>query len=188
MTAGVATEQKRWTYEDYCALSDDEQYEVIDGELFPMAPGPDMPHQDWVLNLASKLKYHVESRGLGRVSVAPRDVILDDENVVQPDIAFVMTARKSIIQRRGIFGAPDMVVEMLSPFSVRRDRQVKKSLYARYGIKEFWIIDPGNNGIEILTLCSGSYQLLSSATGQGKVRSAVLDIEFDVAEVAPKAD
>lgn len=186
MVAGLATEQKRWTYDDYCALSDDEQYEVIDGELFPMAPGPDMPHQDWVFNLATKLKLHAESRKLGHVSLAPRDVILDDHNIVQPDISFVAAARKSITQRRGIFGAPDMVAEALSPFSVRRDRQVKKELYSRFGVKEFWIIDPGNNGIEILALESGTYRLLSSAVGHGKVRSEVLDIEFDVAEVAPK--
>jgi len=185
MAAGIATQPKRWTYEDYCTLPDDQRYEVIEGELLTMAPGPDMRHQDWVLNLASKLKDHAKARNLGHISVAPRDVIMDDDNVVQPDIAFVSSARKSISQRRGIFGAPDMVAEMVSPFSVRRDRQIKKELYARYGVKEFWIIDPGNDTIEILTLTDGRFELLSSATGRGKVRSQVIEIEFDVAEVAP---
>jgi Uma2 family endonuclease len=188
MATEVATQPKSWTYEDYYALSDEEQYEVIDGELLPMAPGPDMPHQDWVLNLATLLKLHVERRNLGRISLAPRDVILDEENIVQPDVAFVSVARKSIVERRGIFGAPDIVIEILSPFSVRRDRQIKKELYARFGVKEFWIVDPGNNGVEILALESGQYKLISSAIGKGKVHSAILDLEFEVAEVAPKAD
>src|SRR5215207_3782243 len=152
MTAGVATEQKRWSYEDYSALPDDQRYEVIEGELLPMAPSPGSSHQRFSRALMRRLDSHVLSSKIGELLTAPLDVILDDENIVQPDLVFVSAKRVAIIEERGVVGVPELVVEILSPYSVRRDRQRKMKLYAQFGVKEFWIVDPGNHGIEVFTL------------------------------------
>jgi len=188
MAAGLATQPKLWTYEDYLGLRDDTRYEVIGGELLAMAPAPDTFHQEWLANLFLLLRSHAQRNKLGKVLLSPLDVILDEHNIVQPDILFVASSRSGIVQRRGVFGAPDLVVEIVSAFSVQRDRQEKAELYAQYGVKEFWIVDPGSQGIEIFGLKSVSYKLLSSAVGEGKVRSPALNLEFNVADVAPKDD
>jgi Uma2 family endonuclease len=112
------------------------------------------------------------------------DVVLDAGNTVQPDLVFVSRANLHIIQHRGIFGAPDLVVELISPSSVRRDRYEKKDLYARFGVKEYWIGDPANRSLEILTLKQGRYELHCAAEEKGKLTSLVLaGLEFDLAEV-----
>ncbi len=183
MAAGVATEPKRWTYEDYYALPDDQRYEVIDGDLLPMAPSPGSSHAKFSRALVRRLDSYVLSKGLGELLSAPLDVILDNENIVQPDLVFVSASRVDIIEERGVVGSPDLVMEILSPFSVRRDRQRKMRLYAQFGVKEFWIIDPGNHGIEVFTLKSGAYQLLCKGLERGKIHSNVFALEFDVAEV-----
>jgi Uma2 family endonuclease len=183
MAAGIATQPKRWTYEDYYTLPDDQRYEVIDGELLPMAPSPESDHQKFSRAVFRRLDSYVASSKLGELLYAPLDVILNEENIVQPDLVFVCADRTAIIERRGIVGAPDLVMEILSPFSVRRDRQRKMRLYAQFGVKEFWIIDPGNQGIEVFTLKSGAYELLSKGSERGKIHSKVLNFEFDIAEV-----
>jgi Uma2 family endonuclease len=188
MAAELATQPKSWTYDDYSELRDDTRYEVIRGELLTMAPAPDTFHQEWLANLFLLLNSHVKTNKLGKVLLAPVDVILDEQNIVQPDLVFVSAGHLNLIQRRGIFGVPDLVVEIVSPFSVHRDRHEKPQIYAEFGIKELWIVDPGNHGIELFALKSGVYQLLSTAVERGKVRSAVLDLQFDIADVAPKAD
>jgi Uma2 family endonuclease len=188
MAVGLATQPRLWTYDDYLGLRDDSRYEVIGGELLAMAPAPDTFHQEWLANLFLLLHSHAQRNQLGKVFLSPLDVILDEHNIVQPDILFVASNRIGIIQRRGVFGAPDLVVEIVSAFSVQRDRQEKNELYAQHGVREFWIVDPGSQGIEIFELRTSRYKLLSSASGKGKVRSTVLNLEFDVADVAPKDD
>jgi Uma2 family endonuclease len=183
MAAVVEKQNKRWTYEEYYRLDDERRYEIIDGALRE-APAPDTWHQSWVGELLIILQKHVKRRRLGKVFVAPVDVVLDPENTVQPDLVFVSTAHLGLIQKRAIFGVPDLLVELVSPCSVRRDRYDKKALYARFGVREFWIGDPANRSLEILTLRSGQHELLCSAEEKGKVTSLVLTgLEFDLAEV-----
>ena len=120
----------------------------------------------------------------GEVFYAPFDVVLDSENTVQPDLIFVATANLGIIQQRAIFGTPDLLVELISPSSVRRDRYDKKELYARFGVKEYWIGDPANKSLEILTLKEGRYELHCAAEVQGKLTSLVFaGLEFDLTEI-----
>ena len=103
---------------------------------------------------------------------------------MQPDIVFIATANAGIIQRRAIFGTPDLLVELVSPSSVRRDRYDKKELYARFGVKEYWIGDPANKALEILTLKEGRYELHCCAEERGKLVSLVLaGLEFDLSEI-----
>jgi len=176
---------KRWTYEEYYRLDDDKRYEIIDGSLL-MAPAPDTFHQDWLNELNLRLTPFVRKNKLGRVFIAPVDVILNAENVVQPDLVFVAQRNVSIIQRRGIFGSPDLLVEIISPSTVRRDRYQKKDLYARFGVQEYWLADPGNNSVEVLTLDNGSYRLHVLVEGKGLLKSIVLPaFSLELSELAP---
>jgi Uma2 family endonuclease len=111
-------------------------------------------------------------------------VVLDEQNTVQPDLVYVSTERSEIIQRRAIFGVPDLLVELVSPSSVRRDRYDKKELYARFGVREYWIGDPANRSLEVLTLKAGQYELHCAAEEKGRITSLVVPgLEFDLSEV-----
>jgi Uma2 family endonuclease len=110
--------------------------------------------------------------------------VLDAENTVQPDLVFVSSAKLGVIQQRAIFGTPDLLVELVSLSSVRRDRYDKKELYARFGVEEYWIGDPANKTLEILTLKEGLYELQCCAEEKGKLSSPVLaGLEFDLSEI-----
>ena len=183
MAAVAEKQSKRWTYEEYYRLDDEQRYEVIDGDLL-MAPAPDTWHQDWCRELCHIIDRHVQRHQLGKVFFAPVDLVLDAHNTVQPDLIFISTAKAGIIERRGIFGVPDLLVELISPSSVRRDRYMKKDLYARFGVQEYWIGDPANKALEILTLTEGKYDLHCSAEEKGKLASVILPgLEFDIAEL-----
>jgi Uma2 family endonuclease len=109
---------------------------------------------------------------------------LDHENTVQPDLVFVAAKNPGIIQRRAIFGTPDLLVELVSPSSIRPDRSQKMKLYAQFGVKEYWIGDAANRSLEILTLIKGRYELRCPAEEKGKLNSLVLTgLKFDLAEV-----
>jgi Uma2 family endonuclease len=183
MASVLEKQGRRWTYEEYYRLDDDQHYEIIDGNLL-MAPAPDTWHQDWSRELTVILATYVKRAKLGNVFAAPLDVVLDAENIVQPDLVFVSSANLGIIQHRAIFGTPDLLVELVSPSSVRRDRYDKKELYARFGVKEYWIGDPANKALEILTLKEDRYELHCCVEEKGKLTSLVLaGLEFDLSEI-----
>jgi Uma2 family endonuclease len=183
MAAVLEKQAKRWTYEEYYRLDDDQRHEIIDGNLL-VAPALDTWHQSWIGDLYALLRTHVVRNKLGKVFMSPVDVVLDPENTVQPDIVFVASAQLSIIQRPAIFGVPDLLVELVSPSSVRRDRYDKRDLYARFGVREYWIGDPANKALEILTLKEGRYELHGCAEQKGKLTSLVLSsLEFDLTEI-----
>ena len=144
------------TYEDYASLPDDERCELIDGELMPM-PSPKEIHQRLLLLLGASWLWFVLERGLGAVYTAPFDVILSATNVVQPDLIFVSSARAHIITEDNIRGAPDIVVEILSPSTAGYDRTTKRNLYARHGVREYWLIDPYAKTATVLTLGANGY-------------------------------
>jgi Uma2 family endonuclease len=183
VAATLEKEAKRWTYEEYYKLEDDQRYEIIEGQLL-MAPAPDTWHQDWLGDLYSLLRSFVKMNKLGRLFFAPVDVVLDQENTVQPDLVFVSAKNAGIIQTRAIFGTPDLLVEIVSPSSGRRDRSQKMDLYARFGVKEYWIGDAAKRSLEILTLKEGRYELHGAAEERGRLSSLVLTgLQFDVAEI-----
>ncbi|MCL4181652.1 MAG: Uma2 family endonuclease [Verrucomicrobia bacterium] len=183
MATVLEKQAKRWTYEEYYRLDDDQRHEIIDGNLL-MTPAPDTWHQDWSREISMLLVTHVKRHQLGKVFIAPVDVVLDPENTVQPDLVFIASANLGIVQRRAIFGTPDLLVELISPTSVRRDRYEKRELYARFGVKEYWIGDPANKSLEILTLREGRYDLHRAAEIQGKLTSLLLQgLEFDLKEI-----
>jgi Uma2 family endonuclease len=186
MQALAATpENKVWTYADYLGLPDDKQYQIIDGELF-MAPAPYSDHQRVSRKLAVLLIKHVEKNVLGEVFYAPFDVILDDQNVVQPDILLIEKSRLPKIRQRGLFGRPDLAMEIVSPSSTQIDRRKKHALYESCGVPEYWVIDPANRTIEIFVLAEGQYQPFAFAAETGSVKSNLLSgFEVDLTAVMP---
>lgn len=132
----------RLTYEDYCLLPNDgKRYEIIDGELY-VTPSPRRSHQRVVTNLVYYLLEFVKTHALGEVYVAPFDVVFSRYDVVEPDILYVSSARRSVITEKNVQGAPDLAVEVLSESTADIDRTMKLKLYARFGVQEYWIIDP----------------------------------------------
>lgn len=139
------------TYEDYARLPDERRYELIEGELF-MVPSPDFSHQSILRNLGFALWHFIKRDSLGLVFYAPFDVILTEHDVIQPDIVFVSNERRSILTEKNIQGGPDLVVEILSSGTRERDILVKKGLFARHGVREYWIVDPVGKSIEVMVL------------------------------------
>ncbi len=140
----------KFTVADYMTTPDDRRYQLLDGELI-LAAAPTTKHQTIVLSLATALSLLVNERGLGKVWIAPIDVVLSDYDVVQPDILFVSRQRLEIITEANLRGAPDLAVEVLSPSTEAYDRGYKRTLYSRYGVREYWLADPEGETIEVLT-------------------------------------
>ena len=157
----ISTTKPRLTYEDYLNIPGDDRYELINGELI-LVSSPNEAHQTTDVSLGARLYFFVEDRDLGRVYHAPFDVLLTDPdgslNVVQPDLIFVSRERESIITHANIQGAPDLLVEILSPSTRRLDMTTKQELYARHGVKEYWIADPSARTIAVMLLRDGEYE------------------------------
>jgi Uma2 family endonuclease len=130
-------------------------YQVIEGDLV-RSPSPNIYHQAFVGRIYSLLLQFLEEKPLGEVFVAPLDVFLSDINVYQPDVVFISNQRRSILTERGLEGAPDLAVEVLSPGTARFDKGSKRKVYARTGVKELWLVDPDAKLIHV-------YQLVKDA-------------------------
>jgi Uma2 family endonuclease len=137
-------------------------------------PAPFFSHQSLVLKVARVIGDHVEPRGLGRVAVAPVDVILDRDRplIVQPDVLFISTFRLGII-RNQVWGPPDLVVEVLSHGTEDRDRGEKLGWYRQYGVRECWLVDLHREDVTVVDF-TGSFPIQRIAKGVGSIRSAVL--------------
>lgn len=137
------------TYDDYLSLPNDgKRYEIIGGELF-MSPAPEPEHQDILLAIARRLDEFVRTRSLGKVYVAPIDVVLSMTDIVQPDIVFIARNRLSIVRKKNIIAAPDLVMEIVSPSTAIVDRTRKKMLYEHHGVREYWIVDSETTSVEL---------------------------------------
>jgi Uma2 family endonuclease len=175
------------TYQEFCQMdfpdNDNSLYELIQGELVKKS-APTPQHQLISQNINRKLDYFVFTNQLGRVLYAPVDVILDDYNAPQPDLLFISNQRANILTKDGVMGAPDLVVEIISPSSVLRDRVDKMRLYRHYEVWEYWLIDPQNQSFEVYILENADYQPYSFATQTGKIESKILvGFEMDLIEV-----
>ena len=130
------------TYDDYAALpADGKRYQILDGGL-DVTRAPTPRHQDVSFNLGVLLRSHITAHDLGKLYLAPIDVILDRINVVQPDLVFVAKERVAIVSKRAIEGAPELVVEILSPGTAEVDRVAKSKIYATHHVMHYWIVDP----------------------------------------------
>jgi Uma2 family endonuclease len=144
-----------YRYGDYRTWSDDERWELIDGVAWNMSPAPSMAHQALVTELVHSIRLFLGKGGC-RVFPAPFDVLLpespgqaedDVANVVQPDLAVICDPSR--LRSFGCFGPPDWVIEILSPYTSRRDMVAKLSLYQGRGVREYWVIDPGNRFVHV---------------------------------------
>jgi len=168
--------QGEWTYADYCRLPDDgRRYEVLRGELH-VAPAPTWKHQRAVLKLSILMELFVAECQLGVVGCSPLDVILpgDLATPVQPDLIFIATGRNDITWDPKVEGAPDLVVEVLSPSSRQVDRRTKFEIYARAGVPEYWMLDQAARTIEVFRLRDGRYVLLGKVGPGERARSTAL--------------
>ena len=156
----------KFTYVDYLNAPEDKRYELLDGDLV-MTPAPGELHQRVSIVLGWKLIEFVTERGLGRVYQAPFDVVLSDTDVVQPDLLFVSDARAHIVTAANVRGAPDLVVEILSPSTAERDRTFKRSLYARHGVSEYWIVDTVAKNVTVLLFRDGGFEV-AAEYGEGE--------------------
>ena len=167
--------RRRWTYDEMAAeLPETNQpTELWDGEIV-MSAAPRPQHQTIVIRTWEILNGHVKPRRLGRLYVSPIDVVLSGSKVMQPDVVFISSAKESIILQNCIRGVPDLLVEVISEGTWRRDRVDKKALYEQFGVAEYWIIDPESRLIEVFALVKGTYQLHARGTRSESVGSKLL--------------
>jgi len=165
----------KFSYRDYKSLpeSDTKRYELIEGELI-MVPSPTTYHQRIAGNLEYVLREFMESRNLGFIYHAPCDVVLSEENVFQPDIFFITRERSEIITEENIQGPPDLVIEILSPSTAERDRTHERTLYARHGVREYWIVDPDERTVKIMILKEKGLDVVGLYQGKARVESPLL--------------
>lgn len=167
---------RKLTYEDYLYFPQDgRRHEILDGEHF-VVPAPTLRHQSVVSNLHLALGLFVRMHRLGRVWTAPVDVVLSDVDILQPDLVFVAESRANLLADTHIQGAPDLVVEVLSPSSRRTDLVTKRHLYEKHGVSEYWIVDPEIEAVETYRLTDNGYRREAqlSLEGEGALRSPLL--------------
>ncbi len=170
------------TVADYMSLADDVRVELFEGTFY-VTPSPDFRHQRICLALAARLDAHARACGAGDVVTAPFDVILSDEDVVQPDLVFVAASHAERIRDR-LHGPPDLAIEILSAAHAERDRIVKREIYRQHGVPEYWIVDGAARAVEVLVLEAGAWRLHGIFDAGDILTSVVLpDLRLDVAGV-----
>jgi Uma2 family endonuclease len=151
---------EEWTYEDYLTLPEGGpfRYEIIDGELC-MTPSPNTKHQKISRNILHFIDSFLRQNTVGEIFYAPYDVVFSQDplQVAEPDLVFVSKARAAIITEKNIQGAPDLLIEILSPTTAANDRRVKRTLYERFGVPEYWIVDPEAETVQVFRLSDGRY-------------------------------
>jgi len=128
-----------FTYEDYLNLPDNgKRYEIINGELY-MVPAPTLGHQDTIGEFHLTMGLFLRTNPIGKIYLAPTDIIFSEIDVLQPDLIFVSKEKFDILTRENIQGAPDLVIEVLSPGTEKRDRTIKLKAYSKFGVQEYWM-------------------------------------------------
>ncbi len=167
-------EKDRYTYEDYQQLPEGAPYELIRGHLV-VSPSPTVQHQRLVRRLTRVLEDAVQRGDAGgEVLFAPMDVRLSEDTVVQPDVLYVSAARADRIGEQDISGAPDLVVEVVSPSTSHRDVFDKKRLYEESEVREYWIVDPDSETVEVHVLTEEGLSLHERHVDTGTAASALL--------------
>lgn len=182
----MAAQTKPVTYDDYRSLPDDgNQYQIIGGKLI-MAPSPTAIHQLILGKLFTLANDYVEKNNLGTMILAPLDVILSMRDVVQPDLMYISRGREDIIAENNVVDAPDWVVEILSPATRTTDRTTKKKLYQRYGVGEYWIVDPIEKTIAQFILQKYTFELVGKFNSTQTLTSSALEgFSLPVGKVFP---
>lgn len=182
MAISLAT--RKLTYDDYLRLPDDgKRYEIFDGELY-VTPAPSTRHQFTVANVLLLVGSFVRERGLGRLLTAPLDVLLGRHDLAQPDLVFVSAERMEIVTDAAIQGAPDLVAEIISPSTGKRDEGIKLRLYEREGVREYWLLYPETETVKVFRRRENRLEPaaeLSAAAGDVLTSPFFPGLELDVA-------
>jgi Uma2 family endonuclease len=145
------------TYDDFVLFPDDGQrHELIDGEHY-VTPSPNLKHQAISRNILTSIGFYLRNHPVGRIYAAPLDVVFSHFDVVEPDLLFVAETRREVLTAANVQGAPDLVVEIGSPSTRRRDEKLKHRLYERFGVSEYWVVDPDIDVIAVYRLMDGEY-------------------------------
>ncbi len=169
----IAKPAGTWSYEDLFSLPEDgRRYEIIEGELYQM-PARRWDHSTTIMNLIALL-LPVVSAMRGILRTAPLDVFFRGADPVEPDILVILPGSRAVGQGRGVEGTPDLVIEVLSPSNRGHDLLTKRSLYARAGVREYWIVDPMARTVEVLTLDRDAFHGMGPVSGDSQFVSPLL--------------
>jgi Uma2 family endonuclease len=162
-----------------------ERYEIIEGVRYDFLSSPKYVHQKILTNL--HLAFNNSCSGEGEILLAPLDVHFDEENIVQPDVIYIAKENLGIIQGGFVFGVPNLLVEILSDSTGRRDKTIKKALYERYGVQEYWLVDPTYRTLDQFVLLEGKYHLAAILTEDDRLISPTIPcLTFDLLSIFPE--
>ena len=181
---GVITRSPvKLTYDDYLLLPDDNNiHEIIDGDHF-MSPSPSTYHQTVSRRLQFLLYEAIELTGAGVVFNAPTDVQFSDHDIVVPDIFVIQAARTQMISPSRVLGPPDLVIEIISPSSRHRDREIKRKLYEQFSVPEYWLVNPEQHTIERFQLEGERYGGSDLHTDSIPYHAGAIDVTVDLQRV-----
>ncbi len=174
----ITKELKRYTTEDYKRLVEGDPHQLINGDLIMREASPTYGHQGLLRDVFMQIVNHLRDNPVGEALCAPIDVYLDEHNVLQPDIVFVANDGSAIARKDGFHGAPDMIIEILSPSTSYYDLTVKKGIYEKHGVREYWIIDPSDGTVIGFKYIDGNFH--EFFTGKDVFSSEVLNIEISL--------
>ena len=161
------TPSVKFTYDDFLNFPDDgRRHEIIDGEHF-VTPSPNMKHQRVATRLTIALGRYLVDHRIGEVFAAPFDVVLSDLDVVEPDLLYISRERADVLTDKHVRGAPDLVVEILSPGTRRTDEVTKRKLYEAFGVREYWIVDPELDTIKVYRHVDGAFTRAAELSAEG---------------------
>jgi len=177
-----ARPKPKLTYEDFVDFPDDgRRHEIIDGDHY-VTPSPNLEHQRYSRRIQFQLYEQIELQGRGEVFNAPCDVELSAHDIVVPDLIVVLTDNAGILETQKVHGSPDLVVEILSRSTKQRDRGLKKRLYERTGVPEYWIVVPNQRVVEQYALADGRYRLVATQAEAIELRQ-LPDVRVDLTQV-----
>ncbi len=177
MSGTTATKNEIKTYADYRKLKEGEPYQLINGMLVK-TPSPTVNHQELIKRFVKNL-LSLEDKGIGRLLFAPIDVYFSDTEVYQPDIIFIAKENKNVRVDKIVEGAPDLIIEILSPSTAYYDLRHKAEIYAESGVREYWVVDPMEKQVDVFTNSKNRLTLISKIAKKGEARSAIFP-EFRV--------
>jgi Uma2 family endonuclease len=161
--------------EVYMMLPEGTLAELINDIIY-MSPTPDFYHQELSFELSFQLGKHVKENDSGKIVVAPMDVFFDQKNVLQPDILFITKENLSIVKSGKIKGSPDLIIEILSPGNKKHDTEIKKAVYEKFSVKEYFVVDPETK--EVITWYLTKNKFVKQLSAKGKVKSKLLKKTF----------
>jgi Uma2 family endonuclease len=172
----VTQQPPRTMLEAFKSLPEGTLVQLIENNLV-MSPAPLTRHQVLINEIYPELSIYVKRKKLGLTLTAPFDVHLDNNNIFQPDICFISNEKLTLLKKDGFYGAPDLIIEILSPGTAKYDLVDKKNVYEHNGVSELWFIDPADNSVTGYSLANNTFQLIF--TGNGRLDLKLLDLTLN---------